>query len=92
MGTTKARTAEDGVQDRLNTSEENDNHMKRYVEFVKVQDKALIGRMTNLVKIKDPCTGNIIAQIRDPKITISHYESMEGIIDIKEYIENRKQP
>ena len=52
------------------------------VEYLKVHDRALIGRVTNLVRIKDPCTGLLIAEIRDPKVDINPYSNMDGVIDM----------
>ena len=47
-----------------------------------MQDKALVGHKTNLVKIRDPCNGNIIVTLRDPKVNIEPYKSMEGVINV----------
>ena len=33
------------------------NRLGEFVEYVRVQDKAFAGSMTNLVRIRDPCTG-----------------------------------
>lgn len=53
-----------------------------------MQDRAIIGRVTNLVRIKDPCTGHLIAQIRDPKIAIDPYQNSKNIIDMQGSIVN----
>ena len=59
-----------------------DNRLKQFVEYFKVQDKALIGSVTNMVRIKDPITGLLIASIRDPKVDINPYSNMSGIINM----------
>ena len=79
-------------QDHLTENEELINQMDKYVESLMVQDRAIIGRMTKIVKIRDPCTGNLIASIRNPKARITSYTSMEGVIDMEDYIEKRKLP
>ena len=56
-----------------------------------MQDRAL-NRKTNLVKIKDPCTGNVLVTIRDPKHKIEPYKNMDGVVDIQDHIDNRKLP
>ena len=66
--------------------------LEQFVEYFKVQDKALIGSLTNMVRIKDPSTGLLIASIRDPKVDINPYSSMDGVIDMQEAIENGKVP
>ena len=69
-----------------------DNKLGQFVEYFKVQDKALIGSLTNMVRIKDPSTGLLIASIRDPKVDINPYSSMAGIIDMQGAIENGTVP
>jgi len=63
-----------------------------FVEYLKVQDRAIIGRVTNLVRIRDPSTGLLIATIRDPKIDILPYQPSDQIIDMQEAIVNAKAP
>lgn len=53
-----------------------------------MQDKSIIGLKTNLVRIRDPCNGHLLAQIRDPKINIMPYKTMEGVFDMKNHIDN----
>ena len=71
------------------------NDLDKYVEHMQVQDRAL-KRKTNLVKIMDPCNGNVLASIRDPKCRIIPYKDMEGIVDIQKiiqkHIDERKLP
>ena len=43
--------------------------------------------MTNLIKIRDPCDGKLLATIRNPKCKIEPYKTRDAIIDIQEYIE-----
>ena len=69
-----------------------DNKLGQFVEYFKVQDKALIGSLTNMVRIKDPSTGLLIASIRDPKVDINPYSSMAGVIDMEEAIANGTVP
>ena len=45
-----------------------------------------------MVRIRDPCTGNLIASIRDPKIDINPYSGQIGVIDMKEAIINASVP
>jgi len=68
------------------------NRLGEFVEYVRVQDKAFSGSMTNLVRIRDPCTGQLLVEIRDPKIDINPYSSMEGVIDIQEALEKQIVP
>lgn len=71
---------EDGVQDI-------DNDLSEFVEYLKVQDTAFTGRITNLVRIRDPFTGLLLVEIRNPKIDINPYSSGEGLIDMHEALE-----
>ena len=68
------------------------NRLEQFVEYFKVQDRAIIGRLTNMVRIKDPSTGLLIASIRDPKIDINPYTDMSGVIDMQEAIINGTVP
>ena len=83
----------DGIEE-ISNDECNDikDHLEQFVEYFKVQDKALIGRLTNMVRIKDPGTGLLIASIRDPKVDINPYSDMNGVIDMQEAIENGTVP
>ena len=45
-----------------------------------------------MVTIRDPCTGNTLVQIREPKVKIKPYQNRTGIIDLNEHIENRQIP
>ena len=60
--------------------------LEEYVEYQEVQDRAF-KRMTNLIKIRDPCDGKLLATIRNPKCKIEPYKTKDAIIDIQEYIE-----
>lgn len=40
----------------------------------------------------DPCTGNTMVVIRNPKIKIKPYTSMEGVIDISEHVARQRSP
>lgn len=66
--------------------------MGEFVEYLKVQDRAIIGRLTNMVKIRDPCTGHLIVSIRDPKVDINPYSSSFGVIDMQDSIKNASEP
>lgn len=44
--------------------------MQKYFIESKVTDRAIIGSVSDLVKIKDPCTGNTMVVIRNPKLKI----------------------
>ena len=44
------------------------------------------------MKVKDPCTGHTLAEIKNPKVKIQPYKSMEGVIDIQDHIANRVTP
>lgn len=68
------------------------SNLAKFVETMKVQDRALVNRQTKLVKIRDPCNGHTIAVIRDPKIDIQPYSSMNGVIDLQGHIENSQPP
>ena len=74
--------------------EENEEikRLEPFVECKMVVDKSIIGVKTKLVRIRDPCNGQLLAQIRDPKIAIQPYQTMDGVIDIKDHIDNRKLP
>ena len=87
-------TTETDELDFLEKQTENEEvkRLEPFVEYKKVQDKSIIGVKTNLVRIRDPCNGQLLAQIRDPKIAILPYQTMDGVIDIKDHIENRKLP
>lgn len=77
----------DGIEEISNEEgAEFDNRLGQAVEYFKVQDKAFIGSLTNMVRIKDPGTGLLIASIRDPKVDINPYSSMDGVIDMEEAI------
>ena len=65
--------------------------LEEFVEHMMVKDRAL-NRMTSLIRIRDPCNGNLLATIRDPKCKIEPYKRREGIIDIQEHIEKRELP
>ena len=45
-----------------------------------------------MVQVKDPCTGNLIAEIRDPKVLIKSYSSMDGVVDLQKHITERRIP
>ena len=62
------------------------NRLEQFVEYFKVQDRAILGRLTNMVRIKDPSTGLLIASIRDPKVDINPYSSMRGVVDMQDAI------
>ena len=47
--------------------------LSKYIEYSQVQDKAFNGRLTDIVKIKDPCSGLTIATIRDPKVVVAPF-------------------
>ena len=66
--------------------------LEHCVEYLKVQDRAIIGRTTNLVRIRDPCTGHLIASIRDPKVDINPYSGTAGVIDMQDAIVNATVP
>ena len=56
--------------------------LDQFVEYSKVQDRAFIGRLTNLVRIRDPTSGMVIATIRDPTTSIRPYQQGDYIIDM----------
>ena len=63
------------------------------MEHVLVQDRAIIGQLTNLVHVRDPINNNIIASIRNPKVKISGYKDVSGgMIDMKQAIEDQTIP
>ena len=66
--------------------------LDEFVEHLIVQDNKTLNRMTDLIKIRDPCNGNLIVSIRDPKCKIEPYKTREGIINIQEHIEKRELP
>ena len=66
--------------------------LDQFVEYLKVQDRAFIGRLTNLVRIRDPSTGMLIATVRDPSMSIRPYQLGDNIIDMHEAIINAKAP
>ena len=51
-----------------------------------MQDRAIKGRTSEWISIKDPCTGNTLAVIKNPKVKIKPYKSMAGVVDMHEYI------
>ena len=58
-----------------------------------MQDKALIGSLTNIVRIRDPDNSKlVIASIRDPKVDINPYSSMNGVINMVGAIESGTVP
>ena len=93
MKVAKGLSFDGGIEEISNEEGiEIDNKLGQFVEYFKVQDKALIGNLTNMVRIKDPSTGLLIASIRDPKVDINPYSSMAGIIDMQGAIENGSVP
>ena len=68
------------------------NQLDSFVEYLRVQDRAITGQLTNLVRIRDPVNGHLIASIRNPKIDIHPYKSHEGVIDMYEAIVNAYVP
>ena len=66
--------------------------MKKYFVESKVTDKAIIGSVSDYVQIKDPCTGNTMVVIRNPKVKIQPYKSMDGVIDMSEHVSKCKVP
>ena len=65
--------------------------LEEYLEYQEVQDRAC-KRLTNLIKIRDPCDGKLLATIRNPKCKIEPYKTKDAIIDIQEYIEKQEIP
>lgn len=65
--------------------------LDEFIEHTEVQDRAL-KRKTQLVKIRDPCNGNVLATLRDPKAKIDPYRNKHAIINIQEHIDKRELP
>ena len=45
-----------------------------------------------MTQVKDPCTGNKIVTIWNPKVQIRPYTSMDGVVDLKDHIANQRIP
>jgi hypothetical protein len=48
--------------------------------------------MTNLVRVRDPCTGLLLVSIRNPKIDINPYTSGAALIDMHEALDKQQVP
>ena len=81
-----------GEVEELSDEEGLDTYLHNYVQYLKVQDRAILGRLTQLVQIRDPCNGHIIASIRDPKVGIVSYKSEDGVIDLQKSIDTGVPP
>ena len=58
-----------------------------YIDKLKVFDKAIVGKYTNVVRVRDPLDNKIIVSIRDPKVRIVGYKDIKkGTINIDEAI------
>ena len=66
--------------------------LENSVIYQKVRDKAGKKEPTCLVKVKDPCSGWLIATIRDPKIDINPYLDEKKLINLQQMIKENKQP
>ena len=69
-----------------------ENTLEKFVVHEKVQDRAIEDKMSNVVRVKDPCTGNTLVSIRNPQVKIKPYSSMDGVVDMEEHITNRRIP
>ena len=56
--------------------------LENSVQYIKVKDKAGKNEPTCLVKVKDPCSGWLIATVRDPKIDIDPYRDEHKLINL----------
>ena len=60
-----------------------------FVEYTQVVDKAILGKITQLVKIRDPVDNRVIVNIRNPGVPIKPYkEPKKAHIDLNKSITN----
>ena len=56
--------------------------MEKFLVKERVQDRAIKDSWTDQIRVKDPCTGQTLVVIKNPKVKIQPYKSMDGIVDI----------
>ena len=48
-----------------------------YVETTEIQDKAILGKITKVVSIRDPVDNKLIVKVRNPSVPIKSYANPE---------------